>query len=388
MSVLDYLNFLADAPRVEAFRRAIERAASPGQVVLDLGTGIGTYAMFAAQAGARVLAVEAEPVVEIARELAVDNGLADRITFLKGRLQDLEPPERAHVLVFEDYSPSLFHEETARLLDDVRERWLEPSARAIPRYLRASLAPVCCPETYGSIARWNGDQAYGLDISRFSGQMLNDLHHASWGSDVLLAEPVEIGRADPLSTEAFGLDAAASWQVGRDCELHGLGLWIDLELADGVTFSNGPSGRSTGWDQVLLPLGEPVQVRAGETVEARVMTLGPAPREPKWWSWRVRAGGAEQEMNTFRGLPLSLSRLRQASLDHRPALGPRGQVRRATLDLMDGRHTVAEIARELMERFPQFLSSESEAYRALARELEAEEGTAAARERDTTAKVR
>ncbi|MGD2152256.1 MAG: hypothetical protein PVG79_03250, partial [Gemmatimonadales bacterium] len=67
MSTVDYLHFLADTPRVDAFRRAIEASVAPGQLVLDLGTGIGTYAMFAARAGARVLAVEHEPVIDVAR---------------------------------------------------------------------------------------------------------------------------------------------------------------------------------------------------------------------------------------------------------------------------------------------------------------------------------
>jgi signal transduction histidine kinase len=74
-------------------------------------------------------------------------------------------------------------------------------------------------------------------------------------------------------------------------------------------------------------------------------------------------------MDTFRGLPLSLEQIRRASLDHRPALGPRGQLRRAVLELIDGRHTVAEIARRLSERFPELLSNEAEAYRVVAREL-------------------
>ncbi len=105
MRAVDYLQLLADDPRVDAFREAIESVVRPGQIVLDLGTGIGTYAMFAARAGATVYAVDGNPVIEIARQLAADNGLAERITFLEGWATDLEPPERADILVFEDYAP-------------------------------------------------------------------------------------------------------------------------------------------------------------------------------------------------------------------------------------------------------------------------------------------
>lgn len=372
MSILDYRDFLADTPRVAAFQRAIEATVSPGQVVLDLGTGIGTYAMFAARAGGRVLAVEADPVIDIARGLAADNGLADRIEFLHGRIEALEPPGRVDVLIFEDFSPYLYHTETVEVLDDVRRRWLEASAVSIPKSIRVHLAPVDCPETYAGLMPGGRDAAYGLAVRRLTDHVLNRLHRACWPARVLLAEPVEVARLSPVSLDDFTLQAEARWLADRDGTLHGLGLWIDFELAAGVEYSNQPSGRSSGWDQQFLPLGEPLRVAAGDEIEARVTTLGPSPRQPEWWSWRVRSGGEWQEMNTFRGVPLSLSRLQRASLESRPCLTPEGRVRRAVLELIDGERTLGEIAHELMERFPRYVRSEREAYRAVSRELEME----------------
>jgi len=47
-----YLGLLKDKQRIEIFREAISKSVSPGDVVLDLGTGLGTFAFFAAKAGA------------------------------------------------------------------------------------------------------------------------------------------------------------------------------------------------------------------------------------------------------------------------------------------------------------------------------------------------
>jgi protein arginine N-methyltransferase 1 len=387
MSTVDYLHFLADAPRVDAFRRAIEASVSPGQLALDLGTGIGTYAMFAARAGARVLAVEDDPVIDVARGLAADNGLADRITFLRGRTERLEPPERADVLVFEDFAPHLYHPETAEILLDVRTRWLRPGATSIPRSIRLFAAPVCCPDTYGALTPWPYDAAYGLEIGRLSGELLNRLHAASWGPDVLLGEPEELARVEPLALDSFRLDRQLRWPVTSSGELHGIGLWMDLDLADGVLYSNAPSGRSSGWDQQLLPLVDPLKVEAGEEVVARVMTLGPSPRKPEWWSWRVIARNGRREGNTFRGTPLSSSRLRDARLDRRPRLTARGRYCRDALELMDGSRTIADIARELLARYPE-LGGEAEVYRLVARELDAARAEPESQPTEAPAEVR
>jgi protein arginine N-methyltransferase 1 len=387
MATLEYLHFLADFPRVDAFRRAIEAATSPGQLVLDLGTGIGTYAMFAARAGARVLAVEDLPVIDVARGLAADNGLADRITFLRGRTERLEPPEPADVLVFEDFSPYLYHPETAEILLDVRRRWLRPGASSVPRSIGLFAAPVCCPDTYRGLTPWPDDAAYGLDVRRLTGELLNRLHAAAWGPDVLLGEPVEMARVEPLALDPFGLDREVRWPVKKSGTLHGIGLWMDLDLADGVLYSNAPSGRSSGWNQVLLPLIEPLEVQAGQEVVARIMTLGPSPRKPAWWSWRVTAASGKREGNTFRGTPLSSSQLREARLDRRPKLTARGRHCRDALELMDGSRSIEEIARELLARYPE-LGGEAEVYRLVASELDAALTETASERTEAPAEVR
>ena len=57
-----YLGILADSERIEAFDLAIGEAVRPHDVVVDLGCGVGTFAVFAARAGARrVFGVESSP---------------------------------------------------------------------------------------------------------------------------------------------------------------------------------------------------------------------------------------------------------------------------------------------------------------------------------------
>ncbi len=101
--VLDYhLSMLLDTARMQSYRRAIEASVQPGDVVVDIGCGTGVLSFMACEAGAKqVYAIEGGPVIELARELAIDNGFADRIEFLTGWSIDVGIPEPADVLITE-----------------------------------------------------------------------------------------------------------------------------------------------------------------------------------------------------------------------------------------------------------------------------------------------
>jgi predicted RNA methylase len=68
---------LRDRIRTETFRRALEAAVKPGDVVLDVGTGTGILGLFAARAGAaKVYAVEQTSIARLAEELIAGTAAA------------------------------------------------------------------------------------------------------------------------------------------------------------------------------------------------------------------------------------------------------------------------------------------------------------------------
>jgi predicted RNA methylase len=115
-------------------------------VVLDLGAGLGVHGLLAAAAGAkRVYLVEPEPVVQLAKEIARANGLADRIVILEGRIEEVELPEQVDLIISvftgnllysEDLLPSLFH---------ARDRYLKPGGHLVPDFAELLLAPCRRP---------------------------------------------------------------------------------------------------------------------------------------------------------------------------------------------------------------------------------------------------
>src|SRR5690348_6180833 len=99
-SITAYGEMIADRGRTDAFARALRQVIEPGCVVLDIGTGTGIFAMLACKYGAgRVYAVEPSDAIQVAREIAVANGYADRIEFIQDRSTRINLPERAQVVV-------------------------------------------------------------------------------------------------------------------------------------------------------------------------------------------------------------------------------------------------------------------------------------------------
>ena len=63
------------------------------KIVLDVGCGTGILSMFAAKAGAKmVIGVDMSSIVEHAKKIVEDNGLSDKVTIIRGKVEEIELP--------------------------------------------------------------------------------------------------------------------------------------------------------------------------------------------------------------------------------------------------------------------------------------------------------
>jgi len=103
-TLYDHLGMLSDHERMRAYHDAIRLNPShfKDKVVLDVGTGTGVLAIWAAQAGARrVFAVEGTSVALHAETMAKAHGFGGVIEVLRGRMEDAQLPEPVDVIVSE-----------------------------------------------------------------------------------------------------------------------------------------------------------------------------------------------------------------------------------------------------------------------------------------------
>ncbi len=165
MSLGHYVSMLGDRRRIEGFQQGLASAVHPGDNVLDVGTGLGTYAFFAAQAGAgHVWAVDRDPVIHAAAMVCKANGFDDRITFLRGEISEVELPEPADLVVFEDFPIRLFDDRTWCLVRDVLGKHLRPGGRVFPTRMRLNLGLAAGPEPEALVALGEEDAVWGQTL--------------------------------------------------------------------------------------------------------------------------------------------------------------------------------------------------------------------------------
>ena len=306
MSVSYYASLLVYSNRIDAFRRAILETVKPGDRVLDVGAGLGTFGFFAAQAGAgRVVAVDSSPVVHLAEALAAANGLAGQMEFVRGSLPGAPVEGEFDVILFEDFPTPFLDRPTFGLLKSLQEEHLAPGGRMLPRSARMCLAPVQSRSVWDETFPLDeaGHERWDLDWAGLRPFLSNTPRQVSLRPEDLQGEAV-IGSPLPLQPvpPAAALRIEGSWDAGESGTVHGLALWFDLEIDEGGWISNAPGSDTEPWGQWFLPVDPPLQVAAGQTLEASVWREALEHGAPGWTGWECRVEDVVRKGHEFAGI--------------------------------------------------------------------------------------
>src|SRR5438094_7907332 len=127
-TIPEYGRMMGDRVRMEAYTLALRQAVKPGSVVLDIGTGTGIFAVLACQFGARVVyALEPdEAAVEVARDLARQNGCGGHIEFIQERSTRVTLCEKADVMISDLRGVLPLFQHHLPAIVDARRRLLTP----------------------------------------------------------------------------------------------------------------------------------------------------------------------------------------------------------------------------------------------------------------------
>lgn len=296
-------DMLEDHKRTSAYFNACLKNQSVfrDKVVLDVGTGSGILAIFAAKAGARkVYAVEATDMAKFAKRLIARQGYEGKIEVIQGVIESVEIPEKVDIIISEWMGYFLLRES---MLDSVlvaRDRFLKPDGSLYPSHAKMYMAPVRTTLTaqknmafLNSMEDWSGfirdmKNYYNVEMDCLSEdyrkEQLEYFTRTGQWADVhpesLIGEPALIKSYDLKTVTLDELKAPLvsefSMRLNVDGPVEGFCGWFDTDfLGSEETPAEWPSTLSTApdetgathWGQQLFQVSPNLMGRAGSEIK-------------------------------------------------------------------------------------------------------------------------
>ena len=353
-----YGQMISDNIRTDAYARALKRIVKRTSVVVDIGAGTGILSLLAAQLGARkIYAIEPSDVIYLGREIAAENGYENRIEFIQEMSTRVTLPEQVDIIVsdmngvlplFEQHLPSLI---------DAQRRLLAPGGTIIPWQATLWMALVEAPKLFRRhTIPWETNR-YGLDMRAVLRCTTNTWRKGQVKLEQLLTEPKRWATLDYRGLDNPNVSGDIKSTIRKAGTGHGIIVWFDSELFDGVCFSNAPDAPELIYGSAFFPWPASVACDIGDTVSIalRANLVG----DDYIWSWDtcVRNQGnpghvkASFKQSTFLADPLSLTILHKRASDHKPILNDHGRIEQRILQLMNGQNSLEEIAKQVAGQF-------------------------------------
>ncbi|XP_073054507.1 probable histone-arginine methyltransferase 1.3 isoform X1 [Primulina eburnea] len=286
--LLHQQNMMQDYVRTGTYYAAVmeNRADFVDRVVVDVGAGSGILSLFAAQAGAKhVYAVEASDMAGYARKLVAGNPLlSQKITVVKGKVEEVELPEKADILISEPMGTLLINERMLESYIIARDRFLIPNGKMFPGLGRIHMAPFSDEYLYTEIANkalfWQQQNYYGVNLTplhsaAFQGYFSQPVVDA-FDPRLLVALAVshEINFMSSKEEELYEIDIPLRFIASVGTRIHGLACWFDV-LFDGSStvqrwLTTAPGAPTTHWYQLRCVLSQPIYVMPGQEITGRL----------------------------------------------------------------------------------------------------------------------
>jgi predicted RNA methylase len=252
--LLHAASLLSHTSRIRKFREAIYRVIKNDDYVIDIGTGSGILAILAARAGAKVTAIDVnQESLAYAREAARLNGVDDNIDFVHTHFADFSPKEQADAVMCEMLSSFMLVEQQITASSCAVERFLKPSGHIIPEEVRIYAVPV------QNEILWKRFEIEGLVFPRIA-------QTAETGQSMDLADISELEVFDLTTPNPNArVDKLLRFNFNQSGTMHGLTGMFESKLFDGIQLT-----MEDGWKDLFLPIQQPIEVKAGNTLDVRI----------------------------------------------------------------------------------------------------------------------
>ncbi|CAL1546977.1 unnamed protein product [Lymnaea stagnalis] len=274
-----HMSMLKDKVRTESYRDFMLTNPSlfKDKLILDVGCGTGILSMFAVKAGAKhVVAVDQSNIIYQAMDIARENNLHEKITFVKGRLEEVNLPiEKFDVIISEWMGYFLLFE---AMLDSVlwaRDRYLKPEGCVYPDQFSMLVIGVTDTQMRNSkLDFW--DDVYGFKMSCMKHSVVDEVHVRLVNKETIVTEPAVIKTIDVMNCKVSDLDFTSTFTLKcqSDAEITALVGYFDTYFDKGcqnkVSFSTGPMVAPTHWEQAVMMLPKTVTATKDSSIDCKI----------------------------------------------------------------------------------------------------------------------
>ncbi len=369
-SVSSYGLMINDKGRTGPFVEALRGAILPGSVVLDIGTGTGIFSFLACQFGAaRVYAVEPDKsAITVAQACARNIPGSERIVWMQCLSTEIDLPERVDVVVGDLHGTLPFYKGNIESLADAAKRHLKPGGRMIPVRDLVYAVPAHAPEEYRHFEQPWRENDYGLELSPAAPYVFNQWKRARKepvSPEQLLSDPRRWVEVIYATGETQGMDKPLEWNIKNCGVLHGVYVWFDGDLGQGIGYSNAPTLQELVYGRAFFPFERAIKVVPGDRVWVHLSVRKLKGDLVFRWKSRITAADgavmAQFDQSTFKGRVIDPSDLEKARADYVPSLTAEGQILRTVLQAMTEGKRLQDIADALAAHFPQHFKTQAEA---------------------------
>jgi len=242
------------------------------KIVLDVGCGTGILSMFAAKAGAKqVIGVDMSSIVEHAKNIVRDNNLSDKVTIIRGKVEEISLPEgidKVDIIISEWMGYCLFYESMLDTVLYARDKWLKTGGLMFPDRATLWITAIEDRQYKDDKIHW-WDDVYGFNMSAIGKVAVSeplvdvvDRNQVVAGSCLLKEIDIQTcTKADiPFDSEFF-------IQLKRNDYIQALVTFFNIEFTHchkRVGFSTAPEAPYTHWKQTVFYLQDYLTCKKGE----------------------------------------------------------------------------------------------------------------------------
>jgi Ribosomal protein L11 methyltransferase (PrmA) len=268
--MIDYHRLmLGDTVRTQCFEKALRSVIKTGKTnMVDIGSGTGFLSFIARALGVKssVLYEQSPDLSALSKVLAQQNHIGE-LQFKNMHSTQESKPKQVELVVSETLGNYALEENILETMADAM-RFLAPGGTMMPSRIKQYCAPVITDRVFRELNVW-GTQPYGLEFSKAAEIAWNNIYVRR-----ILPRDLWTGEAPRCwDTVILGKDtksqrqAILEWKITAPTTWYGMALWWIADLAPGVPMSTAPEAPLTHWEQIYVPVGEPLQLYPGFSVE-------------------------------------------------------------------------------------------------------------------------